>query len=315
MNFFFNEREKRLRAGWRLLIQLVLLFFMAGFLTLGFQSVWQSSLSIASAIPQSIGFIGSVWIAARLLDKRPLKHYGLSFNSQWIKDFNAGIIIAATAIGVIFFAEWLMGWLSISGYGWEDQTAPSFVAALLSSFTAMLLVGFYEELFSRGYQLLNLTEGLQYPNISPRIAVGGAVIITSVVFGLLHAYNPNASAVSTFNIILAGVVLAVPFVLTGKLGLSAGLHFSWNFTQGSVFGFPVSGSYLDTSFFLIDQKGIDLWTGGAFGPEAGLMGIAGMAIMLGGSYVYILKSGYKNGISSLFLKENTPTINSDEQAR
>jgi membrane protease YdiL (CAAX protease family) len=315
MNFFFNEREKRLRAGWRLLIQLVLLFFMAGLLTLGFQSFWQSSLSIATAIPQSIGFIGSVWIAARLLDKRSLKHYGLSFNSQWIKDFNAGIIIAAVAIGSIFFAEWLMGWLSISGYGWEHQTTSSFIAALFSSFTAMLLVGFHEELFSRGYQLLNLTEGLQFPSISPRIAVAGAVIITSVLFGLLHAYNPNASNVSTFNIILAGIVLAIPFVLTGKLGLSAGLHFSWNFTQGSIFGFPVSGSYLDTSFFLIDQKGMDLWTGGAFGPEAGLMGIAGMAIMLGGSYVYILKSGYKNGISSLFLKEYASTVNSDEQAR
>ncbi len=315
MNFFFNEREKRLRAGWRLSIQLVLLFFMAGFLTLGFQSIWQSSLSIATAIPQSIGFIGSVWIAARLLDKRLLKHYGLTFNSQWFKDFNAGIIIAATAIGVIFFTEWFLGWLSVSGYGWENQKTSSFITALLSSFIAMLLVGFYEELFSRGYQLLNLAEGLKYPNISPRIAVGGAVIITSVLFGLLHAYNPNASAVSTFNIILAGVVLAVPFVLTGKLGLSAGLHFSWNFTQGTVFGFPVSGTHLDASLFLIDQKGVDLWTGGAFGPEAGLMGIAGMAIMLGGSYVYILKSGYKNSISNLFFKENTPLINSDEQAR
>lgn len=314
MNLFFNDNEQRLRAGWRLLIQFVLMFFLAGFGAIGLQSVWQSSLSIASVVPQCIAAVGSIWIAARLLDKRPITDYGLSFNRRWWIDFGAGTLIAAVAISTIFSLEWQLNWISITGYGWESVPQASFTGALLNSFFAMLLVGFYEELFSRGYQILNLTQGLRYPKIGNRGAVALAVLGTSILFGLLHLYNPNASAVSTFNIVLAGIVLAVPYILTGELGLSAGLHFSWNFVQGSVFGFPASGTHLDASVIQIAQNGPDFWTGGSFGPEAGLLGIWGMAIMLGGSYVYIAVSGYECSIAELFTKEYRSAVKSDEQA-
>lgn len=314
MNLFFNKKEQRLRAGWRLLIQFILMFFLAGFAALGLQAFWQSSLSIASAIPQCIGVAASIWMAARLLDKRPITDYGLSLNRRWWIDFGSGIVVAAIAISAIFILEWQLGWIAITGYGWEPVSQASFTGALLSSFFAMLLVGFYEEWFSRGYQILNLTEGLRYSKIGNSGAVAIATLTTSVLFGLLHYYNPNASVVSTFNIVLAGIVLAIPYILTGKLGLSAGLHFSWNFVQGSVFGFPVSGIHLDASVIRIAQNGPDFWTGGSFGPEAGVLGIWGMAIMLGGSYVYITVSGYECSIAELFTKEYRSVAKSDEQA-
>ena len=89
-----------------------------------------------------------------------------------------------------------------------------------------------------------------------------------------HAFNPNASLLSTLNLILAGISLAVGFLVTGRLALPIGLHITWNFFQGSVFGFAVSGadSMNMAQIFRIQQGGPDLWTGAAFGPEGGLLG-------------------------------------------
>jgi hypothetical protein len=176
----------------------------------------------------------------------------------------------------------------------------------------MLLVGFHEELFSRGYQVLNLSEGLNYPQLGKRGTVIIAVSTSSVLFGSLHLLNPNASAISTINIIIAGIVLAIPFVLTGSLGLSVGLHFSWNFVQAGVCGFPVSGMNFQTSVFRIQQAGSDLWTGGAFGPEAGLLGLLGLATILLLSCVYIKVTRNKLGIAKRFCKDFQPSLKSDE---
>lgn len=315
MNLFFNEKERRLRAGWRVLVQFIIMFFLTGFLSLGVNSLWQSSLSIVSTTAQFFGVTASIWIAARLLDKRPLTEYGLFINSRWWKDFFMGVLIAALAMSIIFTAEWLLDWITITGYGWGSSSGTPFILAFLSSLGAMLLVGFYEEWLSRGYQLLNIAEGLRYPWLGIGGAVAIATLVTSFLFGLLHFYNPNASAISTFNIMLAGIVLAIPYILTGSLGLSTGLHFSWNFVQASIFGFPVSGTHLDTSLIQIAQNGPDLWTGGVFGPEAGILGISGMAIMIAGTYVYVLASGYKCSIAKLFKKEYRSSAKSDEQAQ
>ena len=95
-----------------------------------------------------------------------------------------------------------------------------------------------------------------------------------------HALNPGATAATTTKIALAGIFLALPFLLTGKLALSIGVHIAWNFFQGNVFGFPVSGnSMFRTTIFNTVQGGPELWTGGTFGPEAGLLGL--IAIVVG----------------------------------
>ncbi len=314
MKIFINEHEDRPRAGWRLLLQFIIMVVIMAVVGFGFYFVLPTSLPLMSAAPMFFAVIGSVWIAAKYFDNRPLADYGITFNRLWGNEFLLGVAIAALAQLVIFGIEWYAGWITITGYGWNVETETSFWIGFPAFLLAMLLVGFHEELFSRGYQILNLTEGLSYPSIGQRGALTIAVLLTSSLFGFLHYYNPNASALSTFNIILAGVVLAVPFILTGRLALSAGLHFSWNFVMAGIFGFPVSGQAIETSVLTIQQGGTDLITGGAFGPEAGLIGLLGMAIMLGGCCVYIKMAGHELTVNEIFSKEYQPSVKSDEQS-
>ncbi len=71
---------------------------------------------------------------------------------------------------------------------------------------------FSEELFYRGYLLTNLAEGFNFKNNSPKIAIFIALILSSLLFGMFHLGSPNASFVSTSNIIMAGFLLAIPFL-------------------------------------------------------------------------------------------------------
>src|SRR5699024_8976152 len=114
------EKEQRLRAGWRLLLQFILMFFMVGMLSMGFNALWQSNLTIVPTVAQCIGVVASIWVAAHLLDKRSLAEYGMRVNMVWWKDFFAGITIASVAIITIFTIEWLLDWISIIGFGWQN---------------------------------------------------------------------------------------------------------------------------------------------------------------------------------------------------
>jgi uncharacterized protein len=154
-------------------------------------------------------------------------------------------------------------------------TNTSFFLAIVAPMVLFFCTGISEELVFRGYQLKNIAEGLNFSRVGPKRAILLAWILSSTVFGLLHLTNPNATAISAINIAVTGLLLGVGYLLTGRLAISIGLHMSWNFFEGNVFGFPVSGlEPVGAEFISIEQGGPLLWTGGAFGPEAGLVDIA-----------------------------------------
>ncbi len=278
---FLSPDERRLRAGWRLLLQT--LFFMllaalvvplvaltggnAAFFSGRYALLWQQ---LADLLALTL----SVYLARRWLDRRSFRSLGLSVDAAAGRDLLAGVLIAGVMMGFIFVLHLLFGWIQGVTYVWETQPSGAVLGQMGFWLLVFLLVGWKEELWMRGYWLQNLADGVNVP---------WAVFLSSAVFGLLHLGNPNATWVSALGILVAGVFLALPWVWTRRLWLSIGLHLGWNFSEGVVFGFPVSG--IDT-FRLITPsiRGPVLWTGGAFGPEAGLVLLP--AILLGIALVW-----------------------------
>jgi membrane protease YdiL (CAAX protease family) len=177
-------------------------------------------------------------------------------------------------MALIYFIMFQLGWITFRGFAWSFDPINVLIQNTLIFFAMFVFVGWTEELLSRGYHLQTITSGTN---------LFWGVTISSAVFGLLHLGNPNATWVSALGIFFAGLFFAFGYLRSRQLWLPMGMHLGWNFFEGVVFGFPVSG--LDIyPLTRIDVHGPELWTGGAFGPEAGLIVLP--ALLLGVLFVY-----------------------------
>lgn len=291
MGIFLEEGRRRPRALWRLLLQLVIFALLAALLTSLFAAVWfvlgpqprpgsgsagqlasSPALFLLSTLASLVAMLLSLWIAGRYLDRRPFRDFGFHIDRGWWLDLAFGLALGALLMTGIFLAQLALGWVEVVGTFSSGLPGVPFRTAILLPLAIFVCVGIYEEALSRGYQLRNMAEGLNYPALGPRGAVAAAWVLSSLFFGLLHLANPNATLISTLNISLAGILLGAGYVLTGELTIPIGLHITWNFFQGAVYGFPVSGlQSAGASFLRIEQSGPEIWTGGPFGPEAGLV--------------------------------------------
>ena len=117
------------------------------------------------------------------------------------------------------------------------------------------------------------------------------MVLSSPFLRLRHPANPYATWVSTAGIFFAGVYQSYGYIRTRQLWLPIGLHIGWNFFEGVVFGFPVSG--LDIyALARIQVTGPVLWTGGEFGPEAGLILLP--SLIVGSALIYLFTRNRKN---------------------
>jgi hypothetical protein len=119
-----------------------------------------------------------------------------------------------------------------------------------------------------------------------------AFLVSSLVFGILHLGNPNATWVSAFNITVAGLFLGLGMVLTGSLAIPIGLHITWNFFQGNVFGFAVSGIQPGVTVIGTEVVANTWLVGDAFGPESGVLGL--VVMLLGGllTVLWVRRKGF-----------------------
>ncbi len=135
----------------------------------------------------------------------------------------------------------------------------------LVQFFFFLPVAVGEEIIFRGFLFRMIDE---------RWNVWAALIVSTLVFGLVHASNPNATWWSTMAIALeSGILLGAAYKYSGSLYLPIGIHWSWNYSQGNIFGFAVSGNDFGTSIITPQIAGPDIFTGGEFGAEASVIAV------------------------------------------
>lgn len=302
---FWNREEQRLRLLWRMIFALIVLALVVGVVTmiggaLGMGAyvagggalpavsepdfinqiqnlTYQPLVRVFVMIFEGIGIILGLMAVGRLVDRRKFTDYGFHLNRKWWADLGFGLGLGVVCMLFVFLVELVFGWIKITDLLKPGNTLP-FVFGIGLALVNFLLVGIQEEVFSRGFLLRNLAESFKWRGISPKLALLIGYFISSSIFGLMHLGNPNTSIISTINLVVAGLFLGLGFVLTGELAIPIGLHITWNFLQGNVFGFPVSGTKAGATFIAIEQGGPDWMTGGAFGPEAGVIGLLAIAL-------------------------------------
>lgn len=214
------------------------------------------ALDVWNVLPGVVVVLFASWWFARL-EGRSLASLGLPAGARSVRDLGLGWAAGVALIGLVVLAMVAFGWLRWSP---EPGTGSRFaVGARLS----LLLLGaaFVEELLFRGYP---------FQVLETRFGPATAIAATSVVFGAVHALNPNFAALPAFNITLAGFLLAIAFWRTRSLWFVTGLHLGWNWTM-ALSELSVSGLPVEMPGYEPRVSGPEVWTGGAFGPEGGLL--------------------------------------------
>ncbi|MEE9288009.1 MAG: type II CAAX endopeptidase family protein [Bacteroidota bacterium] len=281
--FVFLNDLNILRAGWRIAV-----FLLIAFSAFRFLSVVLESFDVLSQLGVGVLLYGCVGLATvvnlQFIDKRPYKSVGLSLQKRTVVEIAQGAGMGFTLVGGLFVVQYALGYV-------EPTLMSPNIYYVVRSFVASLLFfavfAFGEELMFRGYAFQTLIEGT-----NPRTAI----IVMSIFFGGAHLANPSLGLLSIpnaifagLNVLLAGVWFSIAYLKTKSLWFPAALHISWNFSEGFLFSFPVSGiTYGDRSLLQLEQSGPGWVTGGPFGPEGGIL--ATVAIV--GSIIFILKSSH-----------------------
>ncbi len=193
------------------------------------------------------------WAMRTFVDRQSFQSLGFTFRG-YTSEAGLGFFIPVALLGLgtlVLITSGLLTFLAAT-FDWP---------ALLLEVLFMLIVAFTEELLFRGYLLNNLMQSMNR---------WIALIISSLLFALFHQTNPDVNIFAIINIFLAGLLLGLNYVFTKNLWFGICFHFAWNYFQGPVFGYDVSGLKL-TSIFQQSIVESGLWTGGAFGFEGSLL--------------------------------------------
>jgi len=227
----------------------------------------------------------ATWFCRRFVDRRDLASLGFGLHRRWWLDVGTGLLLGAVFVGAIFLVELSFGWIEVTGYAWKTRPFGGFMGGLATVTVSMLAVAVMEETFCRGYLLQTLEEAWGTPV---------AVLVSSMVFGVMHIFNPTAEGwanyVVPFTLTLAGMMFAMAYLVGRSLWLPIALHTAWNVFEYDVFG--LAGASTERARLLATEiTGPTAWVGlphSAFGPEVGVLGVAAMLLCTG--VLWVLKS-------------------------
>ena len=215
--------------------------------------IMQNKMMLLLMICQLMGTLFTVWIFQKFISKERFISIGLDF-INYKNDFYQGLAVGTGLISIGFFTLIILNLTSI------DLTYFSIYDQVFYFFL-FIVVSLNEEIAIRGYILHNLSQ-----SFNKYIAL----IISSFVFMGMHLGNPNIGVLPLMNLFLAGIFLGVYRIHKNNLWFPIGAHLMWNYLQGPIYGFEVSGNKINSLF---EQKlnGHEILTGGNFGYEGSII--------------------------------------------
>lgn len=282
MKVFKNE-EGEVRSGWKILIlflvEYILLFIMAniiGSLVVISRSI-RENIYIILMFSQEIVLILTPILSWKVLFKKDLSLIGLkALNKKEVKNLILGLVMGIAAITLAF----ILIIISKSGVLVNSLLEPRFSLSLVVYFILFIFVGFAEELLSRGY----IIGAMEVSSNNKWFAV----MVSAVIFSLMHYGNNWFSLIPFLNIFLVGILFGFMYVKTKSIWLSTGFHITWNFFQGCIYGMPVSG-ITTPKLYEMTFVGNSILNGGTFGPEGGLI-VTMVIILMLVSLIFLIKN-------------------------
>jgi hypothetical protein len=244
--------------------------------------------SIAQVVYMFIDYLWVKWIVGVVITISMIGLYALFvkwFEKHNAKDILFNRIVQDTAkglgVGFCFFIGvvlimMLLGLYHIESIGTDEPLK------IISAFFLFLVVGTGEEIIFRG---------VLFRWIDEKWGFMVALIVSALLFGLIHISESNATLWSSIAIAVeAGLLLGAAYKYSGTLWLPIGIHWAWNFTQGNIFGFEVSGKDIGVSLLNATVNGPDWLTGGAFGAEASVIPVV-LGLLLSAWYIVKINNG------------------------
>jgi uncharacterized protein len=245
----------------RLLKQLVVVALVA---LIGSQAVaavnWNTPLTLVLGVATAVlSLLAYAWIVRRTERRAPLE----VARKGALGALSRGLLIGFGMFGAVIANIYFLGDYRV--LGWGSIAGP----VALFGFTAGAAVT--EELLFRGI-LFRIIEG--------RTGTWLSLILTSLLFGLSHLFNPGATLWSALAVAVeAGGMLAAAYAATRNLWVPIGLHFGWNFAEGAIFGTDISGKSAPQGLLHSALSGPTAISGGEFGPEASVYAlVAGVLV-------------------------------------
>ncbi|MBP0726322.1 CPBP family intramembrane metalloprotease [Bacillus sp. RG28] len=264
MTIVFKNKDGQVRSFWKIGLAFILMSMLLGvflfplYAQMALKNTPMEELlnnplnNLYGMFVQCLSVVITVLICLKL-EKKSWESVGIThIKSQW-KNLLMGLLLGA--ISILFITLILVVTNQIT------LTSVKITSNLLIN-TGIFLLGFIfvainEELFFRGYVVSTLLQTRSFPI---------AYIVSSIFFGLMHTSNPNVHILGIINVMLIGFLFAYMFIQTKSLWMSMGYHLTWNFFQGNIIGYNVSGT-TGSGFFRIKSED-NFWTGGSFGVEA-----------------------------------------------
>lgn len=268
MGRWFRNTEGEVRSGWKAagyVLVLAALVILVNVVAKGLVRIYgpalKTAISQAGTLLPALMALGASAVCLRL-ERRPLASIGLRFDRRWLGEFALG-----TVGGIALLVAVALAIRATGAFHWERNAAWG-GGQLLRGAWIYLWAATFEELVFRGYPFQRLLQGGLGPNLT--------LALFAVLFGVAHLGNPGligaAKIWATLNIALAAVLLGLAWLRTGSLALPIGIHLGWNWCQGELLGFQVSGTGAGGFLKPLLHPGRPDWLhGGAFGLEGTLV--------------------------------------------